>query len=171
MIYIANKIPGGETAARPRAGWALLGWVALCFAAAATGAFVSTKGWYEGLLKPSWNPPAWVFGPVWTLLYAMMAVAAWLVWREGGWARQKKPLRLFLVQWALNAAWTPIFFGFHQIGPALAEIMLLWIMLVLTINAFVQVSRVAAVLLLPYLAWVSFATALNFALWRLNAAP
>lgn len=125
--------------------------------------------WYATLRKPSWNPPAWVFGPVWTALYTMMAVAAWLVWRRGGWAAQRRPLALFLVQLALNAGWTPLFFGLKSPGLALAEIGLLWLAIVGTLIAFARVSRAAAWLLAPYLAWVSFAAALNFALWRLNA--
>ena len=96
---------------------ALLGWLALCFTAAGTAAFVSTDGWYAGLNKPSWNPPAWAFAPAWTFLYATMAVAAWLVWREGGWRAQGRALGLFVLQWAVNALWTPLFFGLHRPGP------------------------------------------------------
>jgi hypothetical protein len=90
---------------------ALVGWLGLCFAASLTGVLVSTKGWYASLAKPTWNLPGWVFGPVWTLLYILMAVAAWLVWREGGWQRQRWPQGLFLPQWLLNALWTPLFLG------------------------------------------------------------
>jgi tryptophan-rich sensory protein len=97
-----------------------------------------------------------------------MAVAAWLVWRQGGFAAQRRPLMLFLVQLALNALWTPLFFGLHWIGLAFVEILLLWVAIVATIVAFRPVSRVAAWLLVPYLAWVSFASVLTFALWRLN---
>jgi tryptophan-rich sensory protein len=148
---------------------ALAGWLAVCFAAAITGVCVSTTGWYAGLLKPDWNPPAWVFGPVWTLLYALMAIAAWLVWREGGWKLQRLPLGLFLFQWLLNALWTPLFFGWHRPGLACAEIILLWLVLATTLGLFWRVRKIAGVLLLPYLAWVGFAAALNFSLWRLNA--
>lgn len=125
--------------------------------------------WYASLHKPSWNPPAWIFGPVWTLLYTMMAVAAWLVWRRGGFAAQRGPLTWFLVQLALNAAWTPLFFGLHQPGWALAEIVLLWLAIAVTLAAFWRVHRGGAWLLVPYLAWVSFASLLNFTLWRMNA--
>jgi tryptophan-rich sensory protein len=152
---------------RPRL--ALVGWLALCFAASLTGLFVSTNGWYAGLHKPSWNPPAWVFGPAWTLLYVLMAIAAWLVWREGGWKGQRLALGLFLLQWLLNALWTPLFFGMHRSGLAVAEIILLWLALAATLWSFWRVRRVAGVLLVPYLAWVTFAAALNFTLWRLNA--
>jgi tryptophan-rich sensory protein len=98
----------------------------------------------------------------------MMAVAAWLVWRHGGWAAQRRPLGLFLAQLALNAAWTPLFFGLHWPGVAFFEIVLLWLAIAATIAAFRPVSRAAMGLLMPYLAWVSFAAALNFTLWRLN---
>ncbi len=147
---------------------ALIGWLALCFAAAVGAAFVSIDDWYAALNKPSWNPPAWIFGPAWTLLYIMMAVAAWLVWREGGWKVQGRALRWFLLQWMLNALWTPLFFGMHRAGLAFAEIIVLWFALLATLASFWLVRKVAGVLLLPYLAWVSFASALNFAIWRLN---
>ena len=147
---------------------ALVGWLALCFAAFGTAVFVSTGGWYAGLHKPSWNPPAWVFGPTWTLLYAMMAVAAWLVWREGGWKAQWRALGWFLMQWMLNTLWTPLFFGLHRVGLAFADIIALWLVLAVTLGLFWQARKVAGVLLVPYLAWVSFAAALNFTIWRMN---
>ena len=126
-------------------------------------------GWYAALHKPSWNPPAWVFGPAWSLLYILMAVAAWLVWREGGWKTQGRALGLFLLQWLLNALWTPLFFGMHRPGLAFAENVILWLVLAATLASFWRVRKVAGVLLVPYLAWVSFAAALNFTVWRLNA--
>ena len=147
---------------------ALIGWLVLCFAAAGTAVFVSTDGWYAALHKPSWNPPAWLFGPAWTLLYITMAVAAWLVWREGGWKVQGRTLGLFLLQWLLNALWTPLFFGLHRSGLAFAEIVLLWLAIAATLVSFWRVRQVAGILLVPYLAWVSFAAALNFTIWRLN---
>lgn len=148
---------------------ALAGWVALTFTAAMTGVFVSTGGWYAGLVKPSWNPPSWAFGPVWTVLYAMMAVAAWLVWREGGWKAQWRALTLYLLQWALNALWTPLFFGLHRPGLALAEILALDLAVLGTLMAFWRVKRLAGTLLVPYALWVLFATVLNFTIWRLNS--
>jgi len=154
--------------ARKHPRLALVGWLALCFAASVTGVFVSTNGWYAGLTKPSWNPPSWIFGPAWTLLYVLMAIAAWLVWREGGWKNQSVPLGLFLLQWVLNALWTPLFFGLHRSGLAFAEILLLWLVLAATLWSFWQVRKAAGVLLVPYLAWVTFALVLNFAIWRLN---
>lgn len=147
----------------------LIAWLMVSFAAAAMGGLFMPGEWYASLKKPSWNPPGWVFGPVWTALYTMMAVAAWLVWQRGGFAAQRRPLTLFLVQLALNAVWTPLFFGLHWPGAAFAEITLLWLAIAATIAAFRPVSRAAAWLLVPYLAWVSFAAGLNFTLWRLNS--
>lgn len=147
---------------------ALIGWVLLCFEAALPGAFMGPGEWYASLVKPSWNPPGWIFGPVWTALYAMMGVAAWLVWRQGGWGKRRIPLSIFLAQLALNALWTPLFFGMHRPGLAFAEIVLLWVAIAVTLIAFWPAHRVAAWLIAPYLAWVSFAAVLNFTLWRLN---
>lgn len=147
----------------------LAGWLLLCFSAASLGAWFGPGEWYASLKKPSWNPPGWIFGPVWSALYTMMAVAAWLVWQRGGFAAQRRPLLLFLAQLALNAAWTPLFFGLHWPGVAFAEIVLLWLAIVATITAFWRVNHTAAALLGPYLAWVTFAAFLNFTLWRLNS--
>lgn len=138
------------------------------FGAAATGALVEVGGWYAALNKPSWNPPSWVFGPVWSLLYILMALAAWRVWLRGGFAAQRRALALYFVQLVLNAAWTPIFFGARSPGWALLEIILLWLAIAACVAAFRRVDRIAWALLLPYLAWVSFAAFLNFTLWRLN---
>ena len=146
----------------------LFGWLGLCFAVAAMGVFFLPGEWYAALRKPSWNPPSWVFGPVWTALYTMMAVAAWLVWKQGGWAQQRRPLAIFLAQLLLNALWTPLFFGLHWPGVAFAEILLMWLAIAWTIAAFSRVHRVAAGLLVPYLAWVSFASVLNWTVWKLN---
>lgn len=148
---------------------ALIGWLLLCFAAAGSAVFVSVDGWYAALNKPSWNPPASLFGPAWTILYTLMAVAAWLVWREGGWSVRGKILGLFLAQLLLNALWTPLFFGLHWMDVAFAEILILWVMIALTMKAFWKVKPAAGLLLLPYLAWVSFAAVLNFTIWRMNA--
>ncbi|MBY0503775.1 MAG: tryptophan-rich sensory protein [Bryobacteraceae bacterium] len=146
----------------------LVAWLVFCFAAAGTAVLVSTDGWYAALQKPPWNPPAWVFALAWTLLYATMAVAAWLVWRRGGWHFQRTALGMFVFQWLLNALWTPLFFGFHLAGAAAAEIVLLWVALAVTVILFWRVRKEAGVLLLPYLAWVTFAAALNIEIWRLN---
>ncbi len=147
---------------------ALILWLALTFLAPATAVFVSVSGWYESLAKPSWTPPAWVFGPAWTVLYLTMAVAAWLVWCAGGWAAQRKPLSLYLVQLALNALWTPLFFGLHLPGLALAEMLLLWLAVAATIVAFWRARQATGLLLLPYLGWITFAAALNYKIWTLN---
>jgi translocator protein len=147
---------------------ALIAWLALVFTTSLTTVFVSTDGWYAELNKPTWNPPGWIFGPVWTLLYIMMAVAAWRVWLRGGWEKQRWPLTLFLIQWALNALWTPLFFGLHLLGWAFAEILVLLACILLTIRAFRPVDRTAAWLLVPYAAWVAFASVLNFTIWRMN---
>ncbi len=147
---------------------ALFAWVMLCFGAAAMGAFFPPGDWYASLNKPAWNPPSWLFGPVWTALYLMMAIAAWLVWRRGGFRANRQPLGWFLAQLGLNAAWSPLFFGLQWPGVAFAEILLLWCAIAGTLVSFLRVNRVAGGLLAPYLAWVSFAAVLNFALWRMN---
>lgn len=143
-------------------------WILLCFTPALFAAGAGPGAWYRSLNKPEWNPPNWIFGPVWTTLYLMMGIAAWRVWRRGGFAVNARPLGLFLVQLLLNAAWTPLFFRFHLLGWALAEMVVLWGFIAATIVAFYRRDRAAAYLLVPYLAWVSFATFLTFTLVRLN---
>jgi len=132
-------------------------------------------GWYESLHKPSWNPPSAIFAPVWTTLYATMGLASWLVWRrwrnsdnERVRAGAMGALALYAVQLVVNLAWSPVFFGMQRIGAALAVIVVLWGLIVATIDGFRRVSGLAALLLLPYLAWVSFATALNATIWWQN---
>lgn len=151
-----------------RRGLGLLGFLLITFSAPALGSSWPPDGWFAALAKPDWNPPSWLFGPVWMLLYTLMAVAAWLVWKQGGFSRQRRPLSLYFIQLALNAAWTPLFFGAHQLLGALIVIGVLWIAILLTCLSFRPVSRTAALLLFPYLGWVTFATALNFTIWRLN---
>ena len=143
--------------------------IAVTFLAPALGAWAMPGEWYASLRKPSWNPPSWIFGPVWTVLYLMMATAAWLVWRRGGWAGQRRALSLYLGQLALNAAWSPLFFGLKMPGLAFAEILLLLASILATTSVFRGVNKIAGALLVPYIAWVSFATFLNYTLWRLNA--
>jgi len=138
------------------------------FGAAATGAIFRPGEWYRGLDKPRWRPPDWLFAPVWTLLYAMIALSGWLVWREKGLADAAVPLTVYAVQFVLNAAWSPIFFGLRRPGLAAIEIALLWASIVATILVFHPVSPAAAGLLVPYLAWVSFAAVLTLAVWRAN---
>ncbi|MBA3589192.1 TspO/MBR family protein [Methylibium sp.] len=148
----------------------LLGWIALSFAAAAIGGFASVNAgdFYQQLERPPWAPPAWLFGPVWSVLYLMMGVAAWLVWRARGFDGARTALVLFLVQLAANALWTWLFFAWREGGLAFAEILVLWALILGTVLAFWRVRPLAGALLLPYLAWVSFASALNFSLWQLN---
>ncbi|WP_395141564.1 TspO/MBR family protein [Armatimonas sp.] len=160
--------PPGAVPPAPHPALPLLGWLTLCFSASLGAVFVSSDRWYAGLVKPSWNPPAWVFGPIWTLLYMLMAVSAWLIWHKGGWKTQWRALSWFLVQLLLNAFWTPLFFGRHLLGLAFAEILVLWLALAVTLGLFWRIRKVAAVLLIPYLIWVSIAATLNLAIWRLN---
>lgn len=150
-----------------RSGMALVGLILVTFCAPLAGMFSLPGAWYAALDKPPWNPPPWIFGPAWTLLYTLMAIAAWRVWKHDGWQR---PLRLYFFQLLLNAAWTPLFFGAHQLGWALIEIVALWIAILLTLIAFYRVNKAAACLFAPYLAWVTFAAFLNYTLWRLNPA-
>jgi translocator protein len=129
----------------------------------------SVDNWYQTVNKPSWNPPNWVFGPVWITLYVLMGIALYLVWKSGADESVKKTaIILFAVQLGLNFFWSFIFFNQHQIGWALAEIIAMWIMILLTIFAFARANNTAAWLLVPYISWVSFATILNYTIWKLN---
>ncbi|MEM8685633.1 MAG: TspO/MBR family protein [Pseudomonadota bacterium] len=150
----------------------LLGWFVVSFAASALGAraSISASTFYAELTQPAWSPPAWVFGPVWTVLFAMMAISAWLVWRCGGFAAHRIALLLFFLQLGLNVLWSWLFFAWRMGGPAFAEVLLLWAAILATIVAFFRVKPLAGLLLVPYLLWVSFASALNFALWQSNTA-
>jgi benzodiazapine receptor len=149
----------------------LIGFVGISFLAAATGAMFRPGEWYEQLRKPSWRPPNWVFPPAWTLLYLTIAVSGWLVWRTSGFAGAAFPFAIYLVQLVLNASWSPIFFGMHRPGLAFIEVVMLWLSIIATIAVFHRVNAVAAYLLLPYLAWVTFAAALNLTIWHLNRGP
>lgn len=148
----------------------LLAWLAVTAVAAAVGGFASSNdvNFYATLVRPAWAPPAWLFGPAWSVLYLLMAISAWLVWRQYGFRNAGRALTLFLIQLSANALWTWLFFAWRQGGLALAELITLWVMIAVTIAMFWKLHRVAAVLLLPYLCWVAFAGMLNFALWRLN---
>jgi tryptophan-rich sensory protein len=130
-----------------------------------TGRSVST--WYRTLSRPDWTPPNRLFGPVWTVLYLSMAVAAWMVWRRGTPAATAA-MAAFAVQLAINVAWSALFFGLRSPAAGLADIVLLWLAIVATIALFLRVSIPAGLIMVPYLAWVSFAGALNFAIWRMN---
>ena len=138
----------------------------------ATAGFFTVTGvdsWYQTIHKPSWNPPGWVFGPVWTTLYILMGIGLFLVWKpDAGNSIKKKAIILFAVQLMLNFFWSFIFFNQQQIGWAFMEIIVLWVMILATIFAFGKISKTAAWLLVPYISWVSFAAMLNYTIWRLN---
>ncbi len=140
--------------------------VLLTLAAAAMGAQFRPGAWYVALQKPAWTPPGWLFGPVWTVLYVMIALAGWIAWRRQGWSAATG---LWLVALAANGAWSWLFFGRQAIGAALVDILVLWLAIAAFIVATWRASRSASLLFVPYLAWVSFATALNAAIWRLNS--
>lgn len=146
----------------------LTGFLLLSFSAAAVGSLYPPGEWYAALVKPSWNPPAWVFGPVWTLLYFCIGLSGWLVWRESGWRSATPAFLVYGLQLILNGAWSWLFFGLHRPDLAFIEIALLWLSILVTVILFARKSRSAAWLLLPYLCWVGFAGALNLALWLLN---
>jgi tryptophan-rich sensory protein len=147
--------------------------IAACLAAGGIGSAYTTSAiptWYATLAKPDFTPPSWLFAPVWTALYLMMGYAAWLVWEQ----KHRKPrvmgaLSIFSLQLALNVAWSMVFFGLHSIVGGLCIIITLWIIIAWTIRRFLPISKNAARLLLPYLAWVSYALALNYAIWKLNS--
>lgn len=149
---------------------ALAGFVAACFLAALTGVWFPPGEGCERLRKPAWRPPNRLFAPVWTVLYLMIAVAGWLVWRQAGFTGAGLALAAYALQLVLNAAWTPLFFGLRRPDLGFADIVLLWLSIAATIALFFPIDAVAAALFVPYLAWVTFAGALNFAVWRLNAA-
>lgn len=155
-----------------RAALGLLGWLAVTFAAAALGAIASTNAgaFYAELSRPAWAPPASLFAPVWTSLYVLMAMAAWLVWRECGWRGAGAPLALYLVQLAANALWTWLFFVARQGALAFVETLILWALVSATAVVFWRARPLAGALLLPYLGWVTFATALTYSVWRRNPA-
>lgn len=153
---------------RGRSMTVLAAFVVTCGLVAFFGGQFTPGEWYGALEKPPWNPPSWVFGPVWTILYLMIAVSGWLVWRQAGWRPARGPLVVYAVQLALNGAWSWLFFGLHRPGLAFAEILLLWLSIVLLVVLFSRIRLLAGLLLVPYLAWVTFAALLNYSLWRLN---
>ena len=166
--FPAAPPPGAPTRFQTLAG--LTAWLLLSFAAAGIGGLASASagGLYRQMIQPAWAPPGWLFGPVWTVLYILMGVAAWMVWRERHQPGAKTALALYLAQLALNALWTWLFFAWRMGAAAFAEILLLWSLILATLLAFRRVRPAAAWLLVPYLAWVTFAAALCFAIWRLN---
>lgn len=147
---------------------ALLVFVVVNVLAASSGAIFRPREWYETLDKPPWRPPNWAFGPVWAVLYAMIAYAGWLVWESAAPGAATVPLTLYAVQLVLNALWSAIFFGMRRLGLALFEMAFLWLAILATIIAFEPVNAVAAYVMIPYLVWVSIAFCLNFSVWRRN---
>ena len=133
-----------------------------------TGSHFSPGAWYQELIKPSWTPPSWLFGPAWTILYILMATAAWLVWRESKKIRIGPALSIYIIQLILNGLWSWIFFGLHEIGMALADLIALLIAIIITCVLFWKIKHIAGILILPYIGWVSFAGFLNYAIWMLN---
>lgn len=155
-----------------RQAFGLAGWLAASVVAGGIGALASANAgaFYGQLSRPPWAPPAWLFGPVWSVLYVLIGIAAWLVWRKHGFRGAAAALTLFGIQLLANALWTWLFFVWHLGAVALGEIVVLWWLIVGTMVAFWRLQRLAAIMLLPYLAWVGFASALTFSLWRLNPA-
>jgi tryptophan-rich sensory protein len=144
--------------------------IAACLGAALLGSLLTRpalKPWYAGLAKPLWTPPNWLFGPAWTILFLAMAAAAWLVWRQS--SLTSGPMQLFLLQLLLNVAWSAVFFHFRSPGAAFIEIIVLWCAILITTIAFKNIVPLAGWLMIPYLAWVTYAAALNFTIWRLNS--
>jgi tryptophan-rich sensory protein len=156
----------------PRQTLGLVLWLCATIATGAIGAIASVNAasFYGQLTQPAWAPPAWLFGPVWSVLYVLMGVSAWLVWRAHRFKGASTALGLFATQLLANALWTWLFFAWQMGAVALGEIAILWLLIASTIFVFWRLQRLAAVLLVPYLAWVTFAAALNLSLWRLNPA-
>ena len=146
----------------------LVVWLAICFAVAAIGSIAKPDAWYRGMNKPSWNPPDWVFAPVWTILFAMMAVAAWLVWSKRDQTDITLAVVLFVTQLGLNALWSWLFFGFHRPDFAFFEVIVFWLVILGTTIEFWGISPAAGKLMLPYVLWVGFASFLNLVLWKMN---
>jgi benzodiazapine receptor len=155
---------------KSKQGIGLIGWLLVTFIAAGIGSIASSKAgtFYQQLVRPEWAPPAWVFGPVWTTLYLLMGIAVWLVWRVQGFRAARIALSLYIIQLAINALWTWLFFVWRLGKMALIEIIILWILILCTLIAFWRARIIAGVLLMPYLAWVGFASALTYAIWKLN---
>lgn len=154
----------------PRQVAGLIGWLAASFISSAIGAAasISAGSFYSGLARPDWAPPGWIFGPVWITLYTLMGLAAWLVWRRAGFRAARVALTLFLVQLVFNAAWSWLFFGWHLGALAFADILVLLVLIAAMLVAFWRKSRLAAVMIAPYLLWVGFASVLNYRVWQLN---
>ncbi len=152
-----------------KTSFGLVVWLVITFSAAWIGSRFMPGEWYATINKPTWNPPNYLFGPVWSVLYVLMGVSAWLIWRKAGLSGAGGALGLFVVQLGLNALWSYLFFGLHRPDLAFMEIIVLWGAILVVTVLFWNHDRVAGALLLPYLAWVSFASFLNYTLWRLNS--
>lgn len=147
----------------------LAGFVLLVAVVASAGAMFKPGDWYEALAKPPWTPPNWVFPVAWTLLYLMIAIAGWQIWREAGFGGACLAFLLYFVQLVLNAAWSWMFFGLHRVDLAMIDVTVLWIIVLANTIAFFMVQPGAAILLIPYLIWITYAAALNFAIWQMNS--
>ncbi|MBY0450112.1 MAG: tryptophan-rich sensory protein [Cyanobacteria bacterium] len=166
----------GKNLKKPVLYWlGLVLFISLSFLVGLSGKFATQPAltyWYPSLMKPDWTPPGWLFGPAWTVLYILMSVSAWLIWRKDGFTEADKPAwTLYFSQLLLNGAWSFIFFGAHQIALALLDISLLWLCLIATGVAFWQRNLLSGILLLPYIGWVFFAALVNGAIWFLNGSP
>jgi translocator protein len=155
-----------------RVRWLMLVFFLLVsYSASAVGSIFTETGpdsWYATLEKPLWNPPSWVFGPVWGVLYALIGLAGWFAWRETGFKGARAAFTFYFIQIALNAGWTFVFFGLEAPGAAFFEILVLWFFILITLLSFLRIRSLAGALFVPYLGWVTFAAALNFAIWRMN---
>ena len=146
----------------------LIIWIIICFIPAIIGTQFDPGSWYQNLSKPDWNPPNWIFGPVWTVLYISMGISVWIIWKNLGLKRAAIPIGFFIAQLVLNAIWSWLFFGLNNPTLALFDIVALWLLILITIIMFWRLKTVAGALLLPYIGWVSFATVLNYYIWHLN---
>lgn len=167
-----NILKDFEKSKKPKQLAVLILFIGICYLVAWAGAQVSpgiaSAEWYESIQKPDWNPPAWVFGPVWTILYTLMGIAAWLIWRDFGFKNAKLAMSLFFLQLLLNGLWSHIFFGLQEIGWALAEMIFLLAAIIATTIAFFQKKPIAGWIMVPYILWVTFATFLTYTIWSLN---
>lgn len=146
----------------------LIIWIIICFIPAIIGSQFGPSDWYQALNKPDWNPPNWIFGPVWTLLYFLMGISVWIIWKNYGLKNAAIPIGFFIVQLIFNAAWSWLFFGLENVSLAFVDIILLWTFILITLIMFWKLDTWSGVLLIPYIAWVSFATFLNYNIWQLN---
>ncbi len=146
----------------------LVVWILICFIPAIIGSQFGPGDWYQTLTKPEWNPPNWIFGSVWTLLYISMGISVWIIWKNYGLKTAAIPITFFIAQLILNALWSWFFFGLENVGLAFIDIVALWTLIFITLILFWKLNTWSGVLLLPYIAWVSFATVLNYNIWQLN---